>query len=189
MNNEYYGVASTPMDDYLAHYGIKGMKWGVRKAIERGSQRALSRQYRKAEKKLAKLEDRANAKHQMNIARAARKSQRISAALGAANVGISAGLTARSIKNAVKTGSRYANTYIPVGAGFAAANAIGQQIRKKRALNRATGEGHKQAVREAQAFRNEMKKSFKGTQYAKQIGKRARQISQKNQRRYAKYSM
>lgn len=29
--NEYYGIASTPTDDFLAHYGIKGMKWGVRK--------------------------------------------------------------------------------------------------------------------------------------------------------------
>ena len=44
---------------YLAHSGVKGMKWGVRKAIERGNDRALSRQYRKAQKKLAKLEKRA----------------------------------------------------------------------------------------------------------------------------------
>ena len=43
---------------YLAHYGIKGMKWGVRKARERGNDRALGRQYRKAAKKLAKLEKR-----------------------------------------------------------------------------------------------------------------------------------
>lgn len=33
--NEYYGIASTPTDDFLAHYGIKGMKWGVRKAISK----------------------------------------------------------------------------------------------------------------------------------------------------------
>lgn len=60
MTNEYYGVASTPTEDFLAHYGIKGMKWGVRKAIQRGSDRALSRQYNKAQKKLAKLEKLAN---------------------------------------------------------------------------------------------------------------------------------
>lgn len=60
MDNEYYGAASTPTDDFLAHYGIKGMKWGVRKAIQRGSERALGRQYKKAQKKLAKLEKLAN---------------------------------------------------------------------------------------------------------------------------------
>ena len=50
-------------DEYLEHYGIKGMRWGVRKAIERGGtglgNRRLARQYRKAQKKLAKLEKQA----------------------------------------------------------------------------------------------------------------------------------
>lgn len=56
MGNEYYGAPTTPTSDYLAHYGVKGMKWGVRKAIASGNDRALGRQYRKAQKKLAKLE-------------------------------------------------------------------------------------------------------------------------------------
>lgn len=59
MNNEYYGAASTPTEDFLAHYGVKGMKWGVRKAIASGNARRLGRQYNKAAKKLAKLEKRA----------------------------------------------------------------------------------------------------------------------------------
>ena len=64
MNNEYYGAASTPTEDFLAHYGVKGMKWGVRKARAQGlmskrGQKTLSRQYNKAAKKLAKLEKRA----------------------------------------------------------------------------------------------------------------------------------
>jgi hypothetical protein len=56
--NEYmYAVERDP--NSLAHYGIRGMKWGVRKAIESGNSARLSRQYAKAQKKLAKLESRA----------------------------------------------------------------------------------------------------------------------------------
>lgn len=55
--SEYYAVQRS--DEYLEHYGIKGMKWGVRKARASGNSRALGRQYRKAQKKLAKLEKRA----------------------------------------------------------------------------------------------------------------------------------
>ena len=54
--NEYYGAPTTSTEDFLMHYGVRGMKWGVRKAIQRGNDRALARQYHKAEKKLAKLE-------------------------------------------------------------------------------------------------------------------------------------
>lgn len=31
--SEYYGV-TTPTNDFLAHYGIKGMRWGVRKYLD-----------------------------------------------------------------------------------------------------------------------------------------------------------
>ena len=57
--NEYYG-SNLASSDFFAHYGVKGMKWGVRKAIERGSEKALARQYRKAVKKLKKLSDKAD---------------------------------------------------------------------------------------------------------------------------------
>lgn len=55
-----YMYAIDRSDEYLEHYGIKGMKWGVRKALESGNSRALARQYRKASRKLARLEKRAN---------------------------------------------------------------------------------------------------------------------------------
>ena len=54
-----YMYAIERSDDYLAHYGVRGMKWGVRKAIASGNSARLSRQYAKASKKLAKLEKRA----------------------------------------------------------------------------------------------------------------------------------
>ena len=55
--NEYYAVIRTT--DHLAHYGVKGMKWGVRKAIIMGDQKKLDRHFKKATKKLAKLQDKA----------------------------------------------------------------------------------------------------------------------------------
>ena len=50
---EYYAVERSP--EYLAHYGIKGMRWGVRRAMERGNKKAVARHYQKAMKKLDKL--------------------------------------------------------------------------------------------------------------------------------------
>lgn len=42
-------------DNYLMHYGIKGMKWGVRRAKLSGDSERLSKHFGKAEAKLAKL--------------------------------------------------------------------------------------------------------------------------------------
>ena len=59
MYNNDYMYAIERNDEYLAHYGIRGMKWGVRKAIASGNSARLGRQYAKAQKKLAKLEKQA----------------------------------------------------------------------------------------------------------------------------------
>ena len=101
--SEYYAVQRS--DEYLAHYGIKGMKWGVKKAIERGNDRALSRQYRKAQKKLAKLEKRAN-NGSKYAKRAAAYGVGAAAAGGLAIAGT--GGVARGIKAIGETGSRAA---------------------------------------------------------------------------------
>lgn len=56
MKHEYYAVERTGSS--LQHYGVKGMKWGVRKALQTGGYRGrikLAKQYVKAAKKLAKL--------------------------------------------------------------------------------------------------------------------------------------
>lgn len=55
---EYYAVERS--DEYLTHYGIRGMRWGVRKALKRGNSRVYKRQYKKAAKRLARLDKQAN---------------------------------------------------------------------------------------------------------------------------------
>ena len=55
-----YMYAIERSDEYLAHYGVRGMRWGVRKAIASGNSARLGKQYAKAQKKLAKLEKRAS---------------------------------------------------------------------------------------------------------------------------------
>ena len=60
--SEYYAVVRS--NNELAHYGVQGMKWGVRKAVERGNSAKVNRLYRKAEKKLNKLNNKADVKMQ-----------------------------------------------------------------------------------------------------------------------------
>lgn len=92
--SEYYAVQRSGANE-LEHYGIKGMKWHVRKAIAKGSDRALGRQYKKAAKKLAKLEKRgANGK------KYAKRAARYGA--GAAVAGGLAALGTRGVSAAMK---------------------------------------------------------------------------------------
>lgn len=93
---KYYGVERS--EEYLAHYGIRGMKWGVRKAIERGNQRALSRHYIKAKKKLDKLTKRADIKAQRKESNRHLVKAGISAGIGAMGL-TSYGLQKNASKN------------------------------------------------------------------------------------------
>ena len=82
--SEYYAVVRSG-DNHLAHYGVKGMKWGVRKAIERGDAKALGRHYAKALKKLNRLESNANITTQER--RASRNKKIAAAGLGVGAAG------------------------------------------------------------------------------------------------------
>lgn len=54
---QYYGIERS--EEYLEHYGIKGMKWRVQKAIRKGDIAVYKKQYKKAVKKLERLEKKA----------------------------------------------------------------------------------------------------------------------------------
>lgn len=127
MDNEYYGVASTPMEDYLAHYGIRGMKWGVRKALKSGNDRALSRQYAKAEKKLAKLE-----KQAANSKKYAKRAVKMGLAAGAAGGLAAAGTegVATGIRKLVRPVSRATKDIGYAMAKMPGKNKVSQAIRR-----------------------------------------------------------
>lgn len=103
--NEYYGAPTTPTDDYLAHYGIRGMKWGVQRAKKKplysGRNKRLDRQFVKASKKLEKLNQRTDIELQNKKADKLKKTSKIALGMGLAGIGgISAatGLSKRSLK-------------------------------------------------------------------------------------------
>lgn len=120
MYNDYmYGVERN--EEFLAHYGIRGMKWGVRKAIKSGNSARLSRQYAKASKKLAKLEKRA-----ANSSKYAKRAALMGA--GAAAAGGLAALGTKGVGVAVgKAGTATQNVIGGVGSGMnKAGHALGR---------------------------------------------------------------
>lgn len=122
MYNDYmYAIERN--DEYLAHYGIKGMKWGVRKAVESGNSRKLDRAYRKASKKLAKLEKRAN-----NGAKYAKRAAALGA--GAAAAGGLAALGTGGASEAVRRASKWANPV--VGNAGVGLGKVGSVLQKSR---------------------------------------------------------
>lgn len=55
---QYYAIVRS--DDFLAHYGIKGMRWHVRKALQEGNARKYNRYRKKAIKRLMRYEKQAS---------------------------------------------------------------------------------------------------------------------------------
>lgn len=83
--SEYYAINQN--ENCLRHYGIKGMRWGVRKAIESGNQQKLNRQFQKAQKKLYKLNMRADADFQKQVAKKHGKRAGVALGVGLSGVG------------------------------------------------------------------------------------------------------
>lgn len=84
----YYAVER--FDDHLSHYGVKGMKWGVRKAVQKGDERKLTRQYSKAYKKLQKLNEKADVEKQKQSVKKHNKRAGIALGVGLAGYGTNA---------------------------------------------------------------------------------------------------
>lgn len=158
MNNEsYYGVTRSP--EYLAHYGVMGMRWGVRRARETGNAKALTKNYMLASKKLAKLSLNANREVQRKRWNNAKSNMAMGAAGSAA---ISAGLTAG------------ANSHLPIKQNLLYSGAAGLAGAAAGALANSRGfsahrylsdRGHAKAIRKRDEFARDMNDAFRGTRY------------------------
>ena len=119
MKNVMYAVERS--DEYLAHYGVRGMKWGVRKALESGDTRAYERHYRKALRKLNRLQ-----KHANNGSKYAKRAAVLGAgalATGSLAAGGVGGL-ATGIRTAGELGGKVANKLIKPGLKRNVGNAL-----------------------------------------------------------------
>ena len=170
-SNYLYAVDRS--DEYLAHYGIKGMKWGVRKAIKSGSTNKLDRQWRKANRKLEKLKDRAdvdkqNRSYKNNLS----KFLNATGAHGAAGVTFLGAKHNPEFRNALKTpnGDLY-KALLPAMA-IARAAQVGYGVAAGVNKYRTSTRGHEKAVNNLNDWQREMKTSFKGTKYDSKRRKR-----------------
>lgn len=194
MDNEYYGAASTPTSDFLAHYGVKGMKWGVRKAVASGNARKLSKAYNKAAKKLQKLEKRgssgkkyAKRAAKLGVGAALASMTSITGGWGnkntvgkAAQRGANAVLQAapdkvtRALNAALKNGGHAGlgsqiNKLASISnTGYTklAGTAIGAGLGAGAAYNAYRAATAKHNAKKAAQFKSEMNKAFAGTKYA-----------------------
>jgi len=156
--SSYYGV--TRSSEYLAHYGIRGMKWGVRKALAKGNMKRLADYYQRSLIKNADLKEKTSKRGQKDLA----KSRAIGGAtlLGAGAIG---GLASKKTKNGALAG------YSAI-AGLGGLAALGSSAAS---AYRTTNRGNKRAVAKYNRFNSEMKKTF-----TKQMRKKINNYIQKN---------
>ena len=155
---KYYGVVRS--EEYLSHYGIKGMRWGVQKAKAAGDTSALSKHYAKASKKLAKLKNKADLNYQLEK----KKHYSDKAKLAALDAGIAGGYTAARLGGLGQISL--------IGAG-ATAVGLGRAVYNSAKTmgygSRLTARGHKKAEAKRDKFKKEMDSAFKGTRFGKNI--------------------
>lgn len=133
--SEYYAVQRS--DDSLKHYGVRGMKWGVRKAIKSGNVKRLSKQYNKAAKKLAKLNAKTDIKTQTAKANKYNKIAKRAGKVGIAGAGTLAGLhLGKDVNNVLsRIYGRHSLNASKTYSEQLASTAVGSTTARKKALN------------------------------------------------------
>lgn len=155
---EYYAVERT--SGYLMHYGIRGMRWGVRRARERNDRQALQKHWNKANTKLSVLKDKSNRKLQKENAKnnlvAGPALMGLGAAGGLASYGIVRGQYAAKSPLVMWPTGLIGTSALTAGLG---AGVTGSGIAS---AIRATKHGNFRAKEKYARFQKEMNQAFKG---------------------------
>ena len=158
-------------DRYLMHYGVKGMKWGVRRAIERQNYGALNRHYSAAARKLKTL----TARSDKDLVRISKKQNAKNTAVSTLASGLMSGGLTMGMNSHLPAAERLKWSAIAGGVGAgAAALSGGVNQAYLAALGSKRGNARQNAKRKA--WEKEMRRAFKGTKYAKQINRTKRDI-------------
>ena len=166
LTNEYYGVATTPTEDFLAHYGIKGMKWGVRKALKNNNMSKLAYHYQRAVNKNNTLKDRTSIKNQKDDAKSYAAAGGALLGLGALGGLASYGLIKgqKKLNNLILPNSPYEQYMVPTGliggSALSAAGGLASLGAGAASAYRATKHGNKKAIEKQKRFNKEMNRTF-----------------------------
>lgn len=164
---QYYGVTRT--NEYLMHYGVRGMKWGVRRALKNNDAKKLKKHHDKAVEKLYRLHEKANLLTKRVDSKGGRVLAGLGTGLAAAGTAANA-LTAQSLKKyGYALVSPAAAVAAPIGGAALAGLGAGQAIA---ARYRSGAKGHARAVQKINNWQNEMRKTFKGTKFEQEESER-----------------
>lgn len=151
----YYGIQRS--SEYLAHYGVKGMKWGVRKALEKGDKFRLKYHHDRAIGKLRRLQEKANIAEQ----KLERRGGIDAASLGAAIAGASV------LNKKITPQKNHFNDLLTIyGVGGTALTGAGI-YNAMSAHHRMGTKGHAKAIKKVNDWQDAMHEAFKDTKYEK----------------------
>lgn len=180
--NEYYGVPSTPNSSFLMHYGVKGMKWGIRKAVDRSFSRPRSPGYSKIRQKLEALQQNKiqNQINKVQKAQAKGKVRKVRKMYDKASKHMEElNLNANRAYNRgqLDQNKDMASSLFWWGEGKTKNKYVRFENWKDRRFNKklTTNKGHAKAVRKRNAYADQMARMFKGTAY----GSKTKQAAKK----------
>lgn len=161
MSYNDYMYAVDRSSEYLAHYGVLGMRWGVRRAKEHGNRAALEKHYLRASRKLAKLSINANREVSRKRFDQAKGNMLVG---GLASAGLGAGLSYGGSSGVPNPARIKTAALAGLASGLTGAAINSEGIMSGRHISDA---GHARAVAKRDAWLKEMRNNFKGTEYRK----------------------